>query len=118
MKKRLILISSVLIVVLVFLIGQTIYQSVKYPAILNIEVAPSDAKVKINGKSARTGKAHVKPGNYTVAASRPGFADFSVNTSATKTKAGYAGLILFSNTDSDTVTGYFATGAQNLISLL
>lgn len=97
MKKRLIIIASLVGLLGIGLISQQIYQSVKYPAVINIEVAPSDAKIKINGQAARSGKVRVKPGSYTVAASRAGFADYSVRATAAKNKPGYAGLILYSN---------------------
>lgn len=72
---------------------------------ITIEVAPSKATVTLNGKKSKTGEVRVKPGKYTVKATRDGFESDEKTVEVIKGANEYIGLSLAS-TSSDTVSWY------------
>lgn len=100
MNKKLILLT---ILILVSFIGLAINNSIKnrtYNATLTIEVAPTGSKIQINDKKGKVGKNKLKPGKYTVTASKEGFEKVSKTVELSKNSQDYVGIVLESNSES------------------
>lgn len=73
-----------------------------YPSKVTIEVSPADSVVTINGKKRGQGTINVRPGTYSIVASRQDFATQSKSISVVKGETKYVGLLLVSNSPATT----------------
>jgi len=97
-----------LAVVIVGAIGIIIYMRQhdrQFTAKLNIQVTPKSALVTVNGKKSHDGIVAVKPGSYTVVASKTGFTNSGKTIPVAAGQTQYIGLALTSNS-SDTANWY------------
>jgi hypothetical protein len=92
-----------ILMVLVSLMGYFIYCAIsqsKNNATIDVLIAPSGSKVKLNGHGIRVGKIKVKSGEYTINAYKNGFTDGEVKVSVKVGETRFAGLILEPNDPS------------------
>jgi hypothetical protein len=104
-RKRNLWLSSILVLVAILCLYIFGRPAQNKNAEINIEVAPSAAKVKIDGHSAKNGINKVVSGEHIITASYEGFADQSKKILAIESQQVYAGFVLLSN-NSSTSTWY------------
>ncbi len=78
---------------------------------LKILVTPTNSSIKINGSSSTIGIHHIKPGNYKITVSYPGFASQSKTFSVNKNSTKFVGIILQPNS-ATTANFYQINGYQ------
>ena len=93
------------IVVILFLVaGGSLFflwhTNAKRSAILNIDVTPLSAIVKLNGKQVEPGNHSVEPGSYKVTVSLDGFVSQTETITASAKKTTYVGVALQPNSSS------------------
>lgn len=98
MKRFLVALFLILIAGLVY---WQIHENSVLSAKLTIQMAPaSGSKININGKDRKAGVIKVKPGNYQVVISHPGFATSTRSVLVVKGDNKYIGVALVSNSSS------------------
>lgn len=94
MKKK-------LLIILLILAGATgaaiVMRQQNLSATLEIEVAPTDSTITLDGKRVREGVAKIKPGEHTLVFSRDGFETQTKVLQVSDGKQEYIGVILQSN---------------------
>ena len=104
-KRRLFLLAGLLVIVVGFVVWQSINSS-KYSSSIRIEVAPTKgSKILINGKGIREGITKVSPGKYLIEFSHPGFNSESREVHVGEKENYYVGAALQSISDK-TVNWY------------
>ncbi len=96
MKKVLILIS---IIIFILIIGFFIFENpFNNSSTLKILVTPTSSLIKLNNSTSSIGIHHLRPGNYTITVSHPGFKTQSKSFSIKKNNTKFIGIILQPNT--------------------
>ena len=94
---------SIFIVLIIIVIA--VVHSLINNATISIQVTPSSAKITLDGRSVSSGDIKVKPGTYTVSATKDGFEAQEVTVEAKANQVSSALLILTSNSE-DTKNWY------------
>lgn len=89
---------KILIIAGVIVLGAALFFFYRYQSVLSakldIQVAPENSAITLNGKPVSAGNYRLKPGNYTVKAVYNGFSPASQNTSLKKGDSKFSGLVL------------------------
>lgn len=72
-----ILVGFGLLCAVIIFVSIVLSRTTKIP--VTLAVVPSDATITLNGKSVSGGEISIKPGDYTLNASKPGFADYTLD---------------------------------------
>lgn len=73
------------------------FQAKQRTATLTVEVVPGGSTVTVNGRGVRSGELKVKPGKYTVKASKKGFETYAEDFDLKKNDSKFFGAALVSN---------------------